>query len=125
MDFTKFLNESKWKQLKPSDVEVKEDGRTLIRTPKGMYQRLTIIITKFKDKYSVSFTDHLWEKYGYFFLDKMFNFDEESYHDEVPFDVDEQYQKFFKNAKLNEVYYVCVDKNNMNLNKNFYTVLIK
>lgn len=27
--------------------------------------------------------------------------------------------------KLNEVYYVYVDKNNMNLNKNFYTVLIK
>lgn len=44
MDFTKFLNESKWKQLKPSDVEV---------------------------------------------------------------------------------YYVYVDKNNMNLNKNLYTVLIK
>ena len=60
MGFTKFLNESKWNQLKLSDVEV-----------------------------------------------------------------DDQYQKFFKSAKLNEVYYVYVDKNNMNLNKNFYTVLIK
>ena len=126
MDFTKFLNESKWKQLKPSDVEVKEDGRTLIRTPKGMYQRLTIIITKFKDKYSVSFTDHLWEKYGYFFLDKMFNFDEESYHDDVPFDVDEQYQKFFKSAKLNAAYNVYVKNSDIyNLNKDFYTVLIR
>ena len=126
MDFTKFLNESKWKQLNPSDVEVKKDGRTLIRTPKGMYQRLTIIITKFKDKYSVSFTDHLWEKYGYFFLDKMFNFDEESYHDDVPFDVDEQYQKFFKSAKLNAAYNVYVKNSDIyNLNKEFFTVLIR
>ena len=39
MDFTKFLNESKWKQLKPSDVEVKEDGRTLIQAPEGMHRR--------------------------------------------------------------------------------------
>ena len=60
MGFTKFLNESKWNQLKLSDVEV-----------------------------------------------------------------DDQYQKFFKSTKLNEVYYVYVDKNNMNINKNFYTVLIK
>lgn len=126
MDFTKFLNESKWKQLKPSDVEVKEDGRTLIRAPKGMYLRLTIIITKYKDKYSVSFTDHLWEKYGYFFLDKMFNFDEESYHDDVPFDVDEQYQKFFKSAKLNAAYNVYVKNSDIyNLNKEFFTVLIR
>ena len=126
MDFTKFLNESKWKQLKPSDVEVEEDGRTLIQTPKGMYHRLTIIITKFKDKYSVSFTDHLWEKYGYFFLDKIFNFDEESYHDEVPFDIDEQYQKFFKSAKLNAAYNVYVKNSDIyNLNKEFFTVLIR
>ena len=27
-------NESKWKQLNPSDVEVKVGGRTLIRAPK-------------------------------------------------------------------------------------------
>ena len=107
-------------------MEVKEDGRTLIRAPEGMYQRLTIIITKFKDKYSVSFTDHLWEKYGYFFLDKMFNFDEESYHDEVPFDVDEQYQKFFKSAKLNAAYNVYVKNSDIyNLNKEFFTVLIR
>ena len=126
MDFTQFLNESKWKQLNPSDVEVKEGGRTLIQAPKGMYQRLTIIITKFKDKYSVSFTDHLWEKYGYFFLDKMFNFDEESYHDEVPFDIDEQYQKFFKSAKLNAAYNVYVKNSDIyNLNKEFFTVLIR
>ena len=126
MNFTKFLNESKWKQLNPSDVKVKVDGRTLIRTPKGMYQRLTIIITKFKDKYSVSFTDHLWEKYGYFFLDKMFNFDEESYHDEVPFDIDEQYHKFFKSAKLNAAYNVYVKNSDIyNLNKEFFTVLIR
>lgn len=126
MDFTKFLNESKWKQLKPSDVEVKEDGRTLIRTPEGMHHRLTIIITKFKDKYKVSFTDHLWDKGGYFFLDKMFNFDETSFHDEVPFEVDEQYQKFFKSAKLNADYNVYVKKNDIyNLNKDFFTVLIR
>lgn len=125
MDFTKFLNESKWKQLKPSDVEVKVGGRTLIRAPKGMYLRLTIIITKFKDKYKVSFTDHLWDKGGYFFLDKMFNFDETSFADEVPFDVDEQYQKFFKSAKLNEVYYVYVKNSDIhNLNKDFFTVSI-
>ena len=41
-----------------------------------MYQRLTIKITKFKDKYKVSFIDNHWDKNGYFFLDKMFNFDE-------------------------------------------------
>lgn len=128
MDFTYFLNESKWRQLKlkPSDVEVKEDGRTLIRAPEGMYLRLTIKITKFKDKYKVSFTDHLWDKGGYFFLDKMFNFDETSFHDEVPFDVDEQYQKFFKSAKLNEFYNVYVKKNDIyNLNKDFFTVIIR
>ena len=62
MDFTKFLNESKWKQLNPSDVEVKVGGRTLIRAPKGMWQRLTIKITKFKDKYKVSFIDNYWDK---------------------------------------------------------------
>lgn len=90
-----------------------------------MYQRLTIKITKFKDKYKVSFIDNYWNKNGYFFLDKDFNFDELSHHDNIPFEVDDQYQKFFKSAKLNEVYYVYVDKNNMNLNKNFYTVLIK
>ena len=100
MDFTKFLNESKWKQLKPSDVKVKEDGRTLIRAPEGTRLRLKIIITKYKDKYKVSFTDHLWDKNGYFFLDKMFNFDEVSHHDDVPFVVDEHYQKFFKSAKF-------------------------
>lgn len=126
MDFTKFLNESKWKQLKPSDVEVKEDGRTLIRAPEGMHLRLTIIITKFKDKYKVSFTDHLWDKGGYFFLDKMFNFDETSFADEVPFDVDEQYQKFFKSAKLNAAYNVYVKNSDIyNLNKEFFTVLIR
>ena len=126
MDFTKFLNESKWKQLKPSDVEVKEDGRTLIQAPEGMHLRLTIIITKFKDKYKVSFTDHLWDKYGYFFLDKMFNFDETSFADEVPFDVDEQYQKFFKSAKLNATYNVYVKNSDIyNLNKEFFTVLIR
>lgn len=126
MDFTKFLNESKWKQLKPSDVEVKEDGRTLIHAPEGMHLRLTIIITKFKDKYKVSFTDHLWDKGGYFFLDKMFNFDETSFADEVPFDVDEQYQKFFKSAKLNATYNVYVKNSDIyNLNKEFFTVLIR
>lgn len=126
MNFTKFLNESKWKQLNPSDVEVKEDGRTLIQAPKGMYQRLTIIITKFKDKYKVSFTDHLWDKGGYFFLDKMFNFDKTSFADPVPFAVDEHYQKFFKNAKLNKVYYVYVKRcDKYNLNKEFFTVLIR
>ena len=126
MDFTKFLNESKWKQLNPSDVEVKEDGRTLIQTPKGMYQRLKIKITKFRDKYMVSFIDNYWDKTGYFFLDKMFNFDEESYHDDVPFVVDEQYQKFFKSAKLNAAYNVYVKNSDIyNLNKEFYTVLIK
>lgn len=123
MDFTKFLNESKWKQLKPSDVEVKEDGRTLIRTPEGMYHRLTIKITKFKRKYKVSFIDHLWDKGGYFFLDNKFNFDETSFADEVPFEVDEQYQKFFKNAKLNVDYNVYVkDSDIHNLNKEFFTV---
>ncbi len=129
MDFTQFLNESKWRQLKlkPSDVEVKEDGRTLIRTPEGMRLRLTIKITKFKYKYKykyrVSFTDHLWDKSGYFFLDRMFNFDETSFHDEVPFEVDEQYQKFFKNAKLNVDYNVYVkDSDIYNLNKEFFTV---
>ena len=126
MNFTKFLNESKWKQLNPSDVEVKVGGRTLIHAPKGMYQRLTIKITKFKDKYRVSFTDHLWDKGGYFFLDKMFNFDETSFADDVPFVVDEHYQKFFKSAKLNEVYYVYVkDSDIYNLNKEFFTVLIR
>ena len=125
MNFTKFLNESKWKQLNPSDVEVKEGGRTLIRAPKGMYKRLTIKITKFKDKYKVSFTDRLWDKNGYFFLDKMFNFDEVSHHDDVPFVVDENYQKFFKSAKLNATYYVYVKKSDIyNLNKEFFTVLI-
>lgn len=126
MDFTKFLNESKWKQLNPSDVKVKEDGRILIHAPEGMRHRLTIIITKFKDKYKVSFTDHLWDKGGYFFLDKMFNFDEESHHDEVPFDIDEQYQKFFKSAKLNAAYNVYVKNSDIyNLNKEFFTVLIR
>lgn len=126
MDFTKFLNESKWKQLNPSDVEVKVGGRTLIQAPKGMYQRLTIKITKFKDKYKVSFIDNYWGKNGYFFLDKMFNFDETSYHDNVPFVVDEHYQKFFKSAKLNEVYYVYVKNSDIhNLNKDFFTVLIR
>lgn len=126
MDFTKFLNESKWKQLKLSDVEVEEDGRTFIQAPEGMHHRLTIIITKFKDKYKVSFTDHLWDKGGYFFLDKMFNFDETSFADEVPFDVDEQYQKFFKSAKLNAAYNVYVKKSDIyNLNKEFFTVLIR
>lgn len=125
MDFTYFLNESKWRQLKlkPSDVEVKEDGRTLIRTPEGMYHRLTIKITKFKRKFKVSFTDHLWDKGGYFFLDNKFNFDETSFADEVPFEVDEQYQKFFKNAKLNVDYNVYVkDSDIHNLNKEFFTV---
>ena len=126
MDFTKFLNESKWKQLKPSDVKVKEDGRTLIQTPEGMHLRLTIIITKFKDEYKVSFTDHLWDKGGYFFLDKDFNFDELSHHDNIPFDVDEQYQKFFKSAKLNAAYNVYVKNSDIyNLNKEFFTVLIR
>lgn len=126
MNFIEYLNESKWKQLNPSDVEVKEDGRTLIQTPKGMYHRLTITITKFKDKYRVSFTDNYWDRNGYFFLDKMFNFDEESYHDAVPFVVDKHYQKFFKSAKLNEVYYVYVKKCDMfNLNNDFFTVLIR
>ena len=126
MNFTKFLNESKWKQLNPSDVEVKEGGRTLIRAPKGMYKRLTIKITKFKDKYQVSFTDHLWDKGGYFFLDKMFNFDETSFADEVPFVVDEHYQKFFKSAKLNAAYNVYVKNSDIhNLNKDFFTVLIR
>lgn len=126
MDFTKFLNESKWKQLKPSDVEVKEDGRTLIQAPKGMYLRLKIEITKFKDKYRVSFIDNYWDRNGYFFLDKMFNFDEESYHDDVPFVVDEQYQKFFKSAKLNAAYNVYVKNSDIyNLNKEFFTVLIR
>ena len=124
MDFTKFLNESKWKQLKPSDVEVKEDGGTLIRAPKGMYHRLTIKIIKYKDKYMVSFIDNYWDRSGYFFLDKMFNFDGASYHDEVPFDVDEQYQKFFKSAKLNDVYNVYVKNSDIhNLNNEFFTVL--
>lgn len=124
MDFTQFLNESKWKQLKPSDLEVKKDGRTLIRAPEGMRLRLTINITKFRDKYKVSFIDHVWDKYGYFFLDKMFNFDETSYHDVVPFKFDEQYQKFFKSAKLNEFYNVYVKNSDIyNLNKEFYTVL--
>lgn len=125
MDFTKFLNESKWKQLKLSDVEVKEDGRALIQTPKGLYHALTIKLTKFQNGYKVNFTNHEWDRKGYFFLDKDFNFDELSHHDNIPFEIDDQYQKFFKGAKLNEVYYVYVDKNNMNLNKNFYTVLIK
>lgn len=125
MDFTYFLNESKWRQLKlkPSDVEVKEDGRTLIRTPEGMYHRLTIKITKFKRKYKVSFIDHLWDKGGYFFLDNKFNFGKTSFADEVPFEVDEQYQKFFKNAKLNVDYNVYVkDSDIHNLNKEFFTV---
>lgn len=126
MDFTKFLNESKWKQLNPSDVEVKEDGRTLIQTPEGMYLRLKIKITKFRDKYQVSFIDNYWDKTGYFFLDKMFNFDETSYHDEVPFVVDEQYQKFFKFSKLNAIYNVYVKNSDIhNLNKEFFTVLIR
>lgn len=125
MDFTKFLNESKWNQLKLSDVEVEEDGRTFIQTPKGLYHALTIKLTKFQNGYKVNFTNHEWDRKGYFFLDKDFNFDELSHHDNIPFEVDDQYQKFFKSAKLNEVYYVYVDKNNMNLNKNFYTVLIK
>lgn len=125
MDFTKFLNESKWKQLKLSDVEVEEDGRTFIQTPKGLYHALTIKLTKFQNGYKVNFTNHEWDRKGYFFLDKDFNFDELSHHDNIPFEVDDQYQKFFKSAKLNEVYYVYVDKNNMSLNKNFYTVLIK
>lgn len=125
MDFIKFLNESKWKQLKLSDVEVEEDGRTFIQTPKGLYHALTIKLTKFQNGYKVNFTNHEWDRKGYFFLDKDFNFDELSHHDNIPFEVDDQYQKFFKSAKLNEVYYVYVDKNNMNLNKNFYTVLIK
>ena len=125
MDFTKFLNESKWNQLKLSDVEVEEDGRTFIQTPKGLYRALTIKLTKFQNGYKVNFTNHEWDRKGYFFLDKNFNFDELSHHDNIPFEIDDQYQKFFKSAKLNEVYYVYVDKNNMNLNKNFYTVLIK
>ena len=125
MDFTKFLNESKWNQLKLSDVEVEEDGRTFIQTPKGLYHTLTIKLTKFQNGYKVNFTNHEWDRKGYFFLDKDFNFDELSHHDNIPFEIDDQYQKFFKSAKLNEVYYVYVDKNNMNLNKNFYTVLIK
>ena len=125
MDFTKFLNESKWNQLKLSDVEVEEDGRTFIQTPKGLYRALTIKLTKFQNGYKVNFTNHEWDRKGYFFLDKDFNFDELSHHDNIPFEIDDQYQKFFKSAKLNEVYYVYVDKNNMNLNKNFYTVLIK
>ena len=125
MDFTKFLNESKWNQLKLSDVEVEEDGRTFIQTPKGLYHALTIKLTKFQNGYKVNFTNHEWDRKGYFFLDKNFNFDELSHHDNIPFEIDDQYQKFFKSAKLNEVYYVYVDKNNMNLNKNFYTVLIK
>lgn len=125
MDFTKFLNESKWNQLKLSDVEVEEDGRTFIQTPKGLYHALTIKLTKFQNGYKVNFTNHEWDRKGYFFLDKDFNFDELSHHDNVPFEIDGQYQKFFKSAKLNEVYYVYVDKNNMNLNNNFYTVLIK
>ena len=125
MDFTKFLNESKWDQLKLSDVEVEEDGRTFIQTPKGLYHALTIKLTKFQNGYKVNFTNHEWDRKGYFFLDKDFNFDELSHHDNIPFEIDDQYQKFFKSAKLNEVYYVYVDKNNMNLNKNFYTVLIK
>ena len=126
MKFKNILNESKWKQLKPSDVKVKEDGRTLIRAPEGTRLRLTIIITKYKDKYKVSFTDHLWDKNGYFFLDKMFNFDEVSHHDDVPFVVDENYQKFFKSAKLNATYYVYVKKSDIyNLNKEFFTVLIR
>lgn len=126
MNFTKFLNESKWKQLKSSDVEVKEDGRTLIQAPEGMYLRLKIKITKFRDKYQVSFIDNYWDKTGYFFLDKMFNFDEESHHDEVPFEIDEQYQKFFKSAKLNATYYVYVKNSDIyNLNKEFFTVLIR
>ena len=125
ISFREFLNESKWKQLNPSDVEVKEDGRTFIQTPKGLYHALTIKLTKFQNGYKVNFTNHEWDRKGYFFLDKDFNFDELSHHDNIPFEVDDQYQKFFKSAKLNEVYYVYVDKNNMNLNKNFYTVLIK
>lgn len=125
MDFTKFLNESKWNQLKLSDVEVEEDGRTFIQTPKGLFHALTIKLTKFQNGYKVNFTNHEWDRKGYFFLDKDFNFDELSHHDNIPFEIDDQYQKFFKSAKLNEVYYVYVDKNNMNLNKNFYTVLIK
>lgn len=125
MDFTKFLNESKWNQLKLSDVEVEEDGRTFIQTPKGLYHVLTIKLTKFQNGYKVNFTNHEWDRKGYFFLDKDFNFDELSHHGNIPFEIDDQYQKFFKSAKLNEVYYVYVDKNNMNLNKNFYTVLIK
>lgn len=126
MKFTKFLNESKWKQLNPSDVEVKVGGRTLIQAPKGMHQRLTIKITKFKDKYKVSFTDNYWCKNGYFFLDKMFNFDETSHHANIPFVVDEHYQKFFKSAKLDEVYYVYVKNSDIhNLNKDFFTVLIR
>ena len=125
MDFTKFLNESKWNQLKLSDVEVEEDGRTFIQTQKGLYHALTIKLTKFQNGYKVNFTNHEWDRKGYFFLDKDFNFDELSHHDNIPFEIDDQYQKFFKSAKLNEVYYVYVDKNNMNLNKNFYTVLIK
>lgn len=126
MKFKNILNESKWKQLKPSDVKVKEDDRTLIRTPEGMYHRLTIKITKFKDKYRVSFIDNHWDSNGYFFLDKMFNLDEVSHHDDVPFDVDEHYQKFFKSAKLNATYYVYVKKSDIhNLNKEFFTVLIR
>ena len=126
MDFTQFLNESKWKQLNPSDVEIKVGGRTLIRELEGLYRRLTIKITKFKDKYRVSFTDHLWDKGGYFFLDKMFDFDETSFADDVPFVVDEHYQKFFKSAKLNEVYYVYVKNSDIhNLNKDFFTVPIR
>lgn len=126
MKFKHILNESNWKQLNPSDVKVKEGGRTLIQTPKGMYQRLKIEITKFKDKYKVSFIDNHWDKNGYFFLDKMFNFDEESHHDDVPFVVDEHYQKFFKSAKLNATYYVYVKNSDIyNLNKDFFTVLIR
>ena len=125
ISFREFLNESKWKQLNPSDVEVEEGGRTFIQTPKGLYHALTIKLTKFQNGYKVNFTNHEWDRKGYFFLDKDFNFDELSHHDNIPFEVDDQYQKFFKSAKLNEVYYVYVDKNNMNLNKNFYTVLIK
>ena len=125
ISFREFLNESKWKQLNPSDVEVKEGGRTLIHAPEGLYHALTIKLTKFQNGYKVNFTNHEWDRKGYFFLDKDFNFDELSHHDNIPFEVDDQYQKFFKSAKLNEVYYVYVDKNNMNLNKNFYTVLIK
>ena len=108
-----------------SDVEVEEDGRTFIQTPKGLYHKLTIKLTKFQNGYKVNFTNHEWDRKGYFFLDKDFNFNELSHHDNIPFEIDDQYQKFFKSVKLNEVYYVYVDKNNMNLNKNFYTVLIK